>query len=127
LQKEDVSKKVQAEIFEGLKIYMEIDHPLIVDFVHMFQDSQVIYLVFELCSNGSLKDLLERRRKLTEVEVAWIAKQLLEYFKCARLENLIHRGISLRNILITHDMQLKISTFRHIKAEYDDDQEVLES
>ena len=67
--------KLQREV----KIQKLLQHEHLVRLVHHFEDLNNIYLILDLCPNQSLHDLVQRRQGgLTEVEVRYFMKQMIE-------------------------------------------------
>ena len=55
--------RVKCEV----EIHNRLLHPAILDVYNFFEDSDYIYLVLEICHNGSLEEFL-KSRKLKESE-----------------------------------------------------------
>ncbi|XP_070548674.1 tyrosine kinase receptor Cad96Ca-like [Ptychodera flava] len=81
-----------------------------------------IFLIVEYLPNGSLKDYLqrnrpttntpmERSRKLADKDLIKFAFQVAEGMTFLHENNLIHRDLASRNILVTSDVNCKISDF----------------
>lgn len=83
-----------------IEIMRKLQHPNIVSLYDVKQSSNYIYLFQELCEKGSLQTLLNERKKISEVEVINIAKQVVEGYKYLYEHNIIHRDIKPANILI---------------------------
>ena len=49
------SRKVESEV----SIHMRLKHPSILELLRVIEDEDYVYLVLELCSGGSLKDLIK--------------------------------------------------------------------
>ncbi|KAF6035517.1 hypothetical protein EB796_006174 [Bugula neritina] len=54
------------------------DHPHIIRLHETFETEAFLFLIFELCPNGELFDLLTKRMRLSEKRTRAIMKQLLE-------------------------------------------------
>ena len=77
----------------------------------MFEDDGCVYMILDLCPNGSLKDLLKSREKLGEIEVRCYMQQLLHAVKYMHSKSVVHRDLKLANLLLTADMTLQICDF----------------
>ncbi|CAK4147244.1 unnamed protein product [Aphanomyces euteiches] len=86
-------------------------HPRVVEFKHYFEDESNCYMLLELCTHQSLSDLLRRRKRLTEHEVRYYIKQLVEGIAYLHSKCVIHRDLKLGNLFLSSDMQLKIGDF----------------
>ncbi|EFJ25313.1 hypothetical protein SELMODRAFT_99940 [Selaginella moellendorffii] len=72
-------------------------HPNIVKLEAAFSDEKETYLVMELCRGGSL---FSNGSLLSEMEAAQLCKNLMEAVKFCHSNGIIHRDISLKNILL---------------------------
>lgn len=107
LSKDRTRQKLMAEI----KIHRSVHHKGIVKFEHFFEDSENIYILLELCNNGSLSEQLKRRRRLTELEAQSYLLQLHSIIKYLHSLKILHRDIKLSNLLLTECMELKLGDF----------------
>lgn len=57
-----------------IDILKNLDHPNIIKLYEVFEDSDYIHLVTELCTGGELFDEIVSKEKFTEKEVAIIIK-----------------------------------------------------
>ncbi|XP_039421911.1 inactive serine/threonine-protein kinase PLK5-like [Corvus cornix cornix] len=73
-----------------------------------FTDRGHLYLLLELCSRGSLADILRARGRLTEPEVRYYLRQLLSGLRYLHGHGLVHRDLKLSNFLVTERMRVKI-------------------
>lgn len=67
----------KGQYLAQLAVITGLRHHFLPEVQHYFENSEFLFVFFPLYSAGSLKDLLQRRGRLQEVEVAVIAKQLL--------------------------------------------------
>jgi polo-like kinase 1 len=82
-----------------------------VQFEHFFEDADNAYILLELCRNQSLSDLMRRRKRLSESEVRFYMRQLVEGLAYLHENLVIHRDLKLGNLFLTSDMRLKIGDF----------------
>jgi serine/threonine protein kinase len=80
----------------------------IVQLEKFFQDSENIYFLIEYCKNKTLKDLVDRRRQVLELEVAIILNNLVKGLRDLHGAGILHRSLNLSNIFISDDFRLKI-------------------
>ncbi|RZB77480.1 serine/threonine-protein kinase PLK4, partial [Asbolus verrucosus] len=106
MQAAGMVKRVEQEV----SIHYRLKHPSILELYTFFEDANYVYLVLELCYNGELRQYI-KRKALTESEVSSIMKQVVEGMKYLHTHNILHRDISLSNLLLTKDMQVKIADF----------------
>lgn len=79
--------------------------------VHFFEDVENIYLIMDLCPHQSLHDLVQRRGGLTEVEVRYFMKQMIEGVRSMQDGRVLHRDLKIGNTFIDEQMRIKIGDF----------------
>ena len=65
------------QLITEIKIHKMLKHKRIVTFDHVFEDSQNVYILLELCSNYTLNELLKKRKKLSQLEVQYFLLQII--------------------------------------------------
>lgn len=70
-----------------------------------------VYMTLELCHNGSLMDMLRRRRRFTEPESRYFMVQLLGACHYMHNHQVIHRDLKLGNIFLDANMNVKVGDF----------------
>lgn len=95
---------------QEVSIHSRLKHPSILELYECFEDINYVYLVLELCHNGELQKCL-KEKPLSENEVSTIIGQVAEGIKYLHSYNILHRDLSLSNLLITRDFQVKIADF----------------
>lgn len=88
-----------------------MNHPNIVRFHRAFSHIQCTFLVLELCPNGSLMDMVKKRRFVTEPEVRFWTVQMTGAVKYMHDKGIIHRDLKMGNIFLDSDMNVKIGDF----------------
>eukprot|EP01040_Poterioochromonas_malhamensis_P002939 gene2939-3126_t len=99
--------KLQTEI----KIHRALCHSNIVRFERFFEDNEYAYLVLELCGNNSMSDLLNQRKRITELETKYYLYQLVNSLQYLHRHLVIHRDLKLGNLFIDENMKLKVGDF----------------
>ncbi|KAL4438648.1 hypothetical protein ABPG74_015546 [Tetrahymena malaccensis] len=95
-------------------IYLsQLSHPNIVKAYEYYKDNINYYFIFEFIDSGSLIDRIIECDTFNEKLVKTVAKQVLEVLAYIHDKKIIHRDISLKNILINsfskeNDLQVKI-------------------
>ncbi len=107
LNKERSKQKLASEI----NIHKSLKHPGVVRFESTFEDSTNVYILLELCPNQTLKELVKRRKRLTELEAQCYLSQLVPTLKYLHESNVIHRDLKLGNLFLGKNMELKIGDF----------------
>lgn len=102
--------RVQQEV----TIHYRLKHPSILELYTFFEDANYVYLVLELCHNGELQKFLKTNTEnhcLSEIEASNVIRQVVEGLQYLHSHNILHRDMSLSNLLLTQDMQVKIADF----------------
>ncbi|XP_072562117.1 serine/threonine-protein kinase PLK3-like isoform X1 [Paramormyrops kingsleyae] len=106
--------KDSAGIKESLReveIMKRLQHQQVVNFSHHIEDEKFMYIFMELCSRGSMLDILQERETLSKPEVRFYLRQLIEALKYMHGEGILHRDLKLENLLLTENLQLKLADF----------------
>lgn len=98
-------------LINEIKIHKLCKNSNIVSILHNFEDEENTYILYEFCKNGTLDDLLRKRKTLTELEVKYYAKQIINALKYLHKNKIIHRNLKLSNIFLTDKMEIKIAGF----------------
>ncbi|KAH9836053.1 kinase-like domain-containing protein [Rhodofomes roseus] len=105
------TKKAKTKLYAEIKIHRSLDHPNIVNFQECFEDDDNVYMTLELCHNGSLMDMLRRRRRFTEPESRFFMVQLIGACQYMHTHQVIHRDLKLGNIFLDRNMNVKVGDF----------------
>ncbi|KAI0075547.1 Pkinase-domain-containing protein [Panus rudis PR-1116 ss-1] len=105
------SKKAKTKLYAEIKIHRSLNHPNIVRFQDCFEDDMNVYMTLELCHNGSLMDMLRRRRRFTEPESRFFMVQLIGACEYMHTHQVIHRDLKLGNIFLDQNMNVKVGDF----------------
>lgn len=97
---------------QEVTIHSQLKHPSILELYTFFEDVNYVYLVLELAEKGELHRYLRDHKKVvSEVEAATILKQVVDGLLYLHSHRIVHRDISLSNLLLTKDMKVKIADF----------------
>ncbi|KAH8101081.1 kinase-like domain-containing protein [Cristinia sonorae] len=105
------TKKAKTKLYAEIKIHRSLQHPNIVSFQECFEDDDNVYMTLELCHNGSLMDMLRRRRRFTEPEARYFMVQLIGACHYMHTHQVIHRDLKLGNIFLDAHMNVKVGDF----------------
>ena len=89
----------------------KLNHPSIVRFVSMTEDSGHLYLITEHVPGGSLKELPAEKTHLTVRRVVEVALDLADALSSAHELGIIHRDIKPTNILFAEDGTPRLADF----------------
>jgi serine/threonine protein kinase len=89
-------KNIQSEI----EIMKKVDHTNIVKLFDVYQTTNNMYIITELCEEGDFYSLLQRKRKVEEEEAKSYLKQIMKGIKYLHMNGIIHRDLKPANILM---------------------------
>lgn len=101
-----------GRVRQEVTIHSRLKHPAILELYTFFEDAHYVYLVLELAHNGELaKHFKLGTRGLSEKAASDIFKQVLSGVLYLHTHNIIHRDLSLNNLLLTKNLTVKIADF----------------
>lgn len=104
--------KLVGRVRQEVAIHSRLKHPAILELFTFFEDADFVYLVLELAHNGELQGYLRQAKHvMSESEAANIIKQVVSGLLYLHSHRILHRDMSLSNLLLTRDMQVKIADF----------------
>nr|XP_046244106.1 serine/threonine-protein kinase 33 isoform X2 [Scatophagus argus] len=83
-----------------INILRQVNHAHIIHLHEVYSTPKMTYLVTELCVGGELKQLLQRKKFLTEDETRHIIHSLADAVVYLHKRNIVHRDLKLENILL---------------------------
>ncbi|PKA56124.1 Serine/threonine-protein kinase PEPKR2 [Apostasia shenzhenica] len=86
-------------------------HPNVVTLKAVFDDSECVHLVMELCSGGRLLDQMVKEGRYSEHRAANLLKDLALVIKYCHDMGVVHRDIKPENILLTMSGKMKLADF----------------
>ncbi|KAJ1730609.1 serine/threonine protein kinase [Coemansia biformis] len=86
-------------------------HPFIVRLHYAFQDSQSLYFVIDLASNGELLSWIRKLGGLSEDCARFYLAEIIEAVEYMHMERTLHRDIKPENILLGSDMHILVTDF----------------
>ncbi len=101
-----VSKfKAEAQAAAGLS------HPNIVNIYDVGDEEETHYIVMELVEGITLKQYIEKKKKLDIRESIGITIQVAQGIGAAHEQHIIHRDIKPQNVIISRDGKVKVTDF----------------
>lgn len=97
-----------------VEILKEMDHPNIIRLYNVFEDTNKIYLVTELCTGGELYEKVVKYDHFEEEVVARWCQQILQAVQYLHSKDIVHRDLKPENFLFTNeeeDSPIKIIDF----------------
>lgn len=86
-------------------------HPNVVTLKAVFDDSECVHLVMELCSGGRLLDQMVKDGRYSEQRAAILLRDLVLVIKYCHEMGVVHRDIKPENILLTVSGKMKLADF----------------
>ncbi|OJJ81110.1 CAMK family serine/threonine-protein kinase [Aspergillus glaucus CBS 516.65] len=102
------SQKSQADALQQeIALLMSVNHENLLCLKDTFDESDGMYLVMEVASEGELFNLIVSKQNLSEDETRHVFKQLFEGLKYLHDRGIVHRDIKPENILVS-DKKLSV-------------------
>jgi len=112
IQKSSLTKsRARQKLISEIKIHKSLHQVNIVNFEHVFEDQENVYILLEICTNQTLNELLKRRKRLTELEVQCYLSQIIHALKYLHSNRVIHRDLKLGNLFLSEKMEIKVGDF----------------
>lgn len=106
------SKVIECKQIENeIKILKISSHSNIIQLIEVYETKDFLYLVMELIGGGELYGQVIEFGPFNELKTHYIFCQLLEAVKYLHSIHITHRDLKLENILISDNLQLKLSDF----------------
>lgn len=93
------------------KIMKQLNHPFIVPLYYAFQTPKYLYLILELCPNGDLLGLLEKKVKIEEQIAKFYLAEIILALEYLHSSGIIYRDLKPANVLIDSDFHAKLADF----------------
>ncbi|XP_030574885.1 serine/threonine-protein kinase PLK4 isoform X2 [Archocentrus centrarchus] len=108
MHKAGMVQRVRNEV----EIHCRLKHPSILELYNYFEDSNYVYLVLEMCHNGEMSRYLkERKMPFSEDEARHFMDQIVKGMLYLHAHGILHRDLTLSNLLLTNNMNIKIADF----------------
>ncbi|XP_035274248.1 serine/threonine-protein kinase PLK4 isoform X2 [Anguilla anguilla] len=108
MHKAGMVQRVSNEV----EIQCRLKHPSILELYNYFEDSNYVYLVLEMCHNGEMSRYLKDRKKpFSEDEARHFMHQIVKGMLYLHTHGIMHRDLTLSNLLLTSSMNVKIADF----------------
>ncbi|XP_073497636.1 serine/threonine-protein kinase PLK4 isoform X1 [Phyllobates terribilis] len=108
MQRVGMVQRVRNEV----EIHCQLKHPSILELYNYFEDSNYVYLILEMCHNGEMNRYLKNRKKpFNEKEARHFIEQIVKGMLYLHSHGILHRDLTLSNLLLSSDMNIKIADF----------------
>lgn len=103
-------KNKQDAIIHEMQVIARFNHPNIAAYKHYFIQDDLLYIVMEYCSLGSLRSMMNDKKVVSTFIWKWM-DILTQTLQLVHEKKIIHHDIKPDNILFTEDRVIKISDF----------------
>ena len=115
-KKEIVNRKKEYIISNEINILRSIKHPNIIRLFDVFEvknqnQEDLIIMIEELCSNGSLLDYVNNKGFKNNTEKKRMMKNIIEVIAYLHGKNIAHCDIKVDNILLDENFNIKLGDF----------------
>jgi serine/threonine protein kinase len=86
-------------------------HPNIVQVEQAIGHEASVWIVVKHHKLGSLTSMIEKWGTLSEIQIAFIAKQILSAIAYLHSQNILHLDIKSDNVLVSEDLEMKLTDF----------------
>ena len=108
---QNTSKQLRSRFRYELAIHNKLRHPHIVSFYRAFRFADLTYVSLELAENGSLTDVMKRRKYLTMPEIRRYMIQLCGAVDYLHAREIVHRDVKAGNVFLDSGMNVKLGDF----------------
>ncbi|XP_030008851.1 mitogen-activated protein kinase kinase kinase kinase 5 isoform X2 [Sphaeramia orbicularis] len=107
MEPEDDFSIIQQEII----IVKSCKHPNIVAYYGSYIRANKLWICMEFCGGGSLQDIYHVTGPLSEPQIAYICREMLQGLDYLHAQKKIHRDIKGANILLNNQGEVKLADF----------------
>ena len=111
INKNSDEKKILSEI----EILKQLKHENIIQVEECIVDNHNFFVIAEYCQFGSLRDYINKNKKLTETQTKYIISQILKAVLYLNSKNFVHTDIKPENVLIEKIMKKRDEELCDIK------------
>ena len=95
----NTNKSDQEDIIHEIEIVSKFENPNIVSYYHHFYEEDILYLVMEFCSGGTLRDKISNNKVTTAEAIEWI-QTLATCLRVIHKRGIVHHDIKPDNIAV---------------------------
>lgn len=93
-----------------------LSHPCLVNVYDASSDGEHVFLIMELITGGTLRELLDERGPMDPAAAAAVMRSVLTGLSVAHDAGMVHRDIKPDNVLINGNHQVKLADFGLVRA-----------
>jgi serine/threonine protein kinase len=95
-------------LLEGVKVHETLQHPRILRIEDLYVSPTKVDMVLTYLEGGHLQAELDRRGRFSEEQASYIIHQLLEVLDFLHEREIVHRDITLRNVMLQKKGELAV-------------------
>ena len=111
IDKTNIEKDTFSKLNREIRAMKGLSHPNIVKLYEVMETSANVFLVMEYCSGGELYNHIVNHSKMKEAEARKYFRQIVFAVEYCHSKNVIHRDIKVENLLLDHNMDIKVADF----------------
>ncbi|XP_033260459.1 serine/threonine-protein kinase 33 [Orcinus orca] len=100
VSKEKAGSSAVKLLEREVTILKSVKHKHIIHLEQVFETPKKMYLVMELCEDGELRGILNRKGHFSENETRWIIRSLASAIAYLHNKDIVHRDLKLENIMV---------------------------
>ncbi|XP_016062096.1 PREDICTED: serine/threonine-protein kinase 33 isoform X2 [Miniopterus natalensis] len=100
VNKEKAGSSAVKLLEQEVEILKRVKHEHIIHLEQVFETPKKMYLVMELCEDGELKEMLNKKGHFSENETRWIIQSLASAIAYLHSNDIVHRDLKLENIMV---------------------------
>ena len=118
---EEIDKNNNFQTFkikEEINILKDVNHPNILRFIDFKEDTNYFYIITNYFNGGNLEQYLNTNQidHLNEEEVQYIMKQVIDVVKYLHNKKIIHRDLTIGNLLLNYESEKDLNEKNLLKA-----------
>jgi serine/threonine protein kinase len=106
----NTNKSEQEDIIHEIEIISKFENPNIVTYYHHFYEEDILFLVMEFCSGGTLRDKISNNKVTPAEAIEWI-QTLATCLRVIHKRGIVHHDIKPDNIVFSQNGTIKIADF----------------
>jgi len=107
IHNENIRKRFLAEA----KSMFRMSHPNVIKVTDLIDEQDTVAFVMEFVEGETLKEYIDRKRKLTDEEIVSVFSQMLDAVGYVHSQKLVHRDIKPSNFMVTPSGNVKLMDF----------------
>jgi serine/threonine protein kinase len=98
-------------MYKEIRIHSQMNHPNIIQFFHLIEHEDKLYMLLEYAPNGDLYRYILEKEKFSERDACKIVAQVALALQYIHKKGVLHRDLKPENILLDANFMVKVSDF----------------